>query len=134
MPTSKYRVSVTHFPNVARVEGLLVKVVRKAKKDPGDPERFRRVVYGFEVATFVVGDNTPSNPNRWEMVLPLPTGNAKKRVIAYDIEIVVLDNANNLLTSYTRRLKAPINLRIPPFIIIAGKPGPRIPPIPIKSK
>jgi hypothetical protein len=134
MPTSQYRVAVTHFANVARVEAILVKVVRKVKANPGDPERFRRVVHGYEVASFVVGDGTTANPNRWELVLPLPTGNAKKRVVAYDIEVFVLDNANNLLTSYCRRRKAPVNLRIPPFIIIAGPIKPVRPPITLKKK
>lgn len=126
MPTTKYRVAVTHGPGIARVEGLLVKIVKKVKANPADPDRFRRVICDFQGAAFV-GTGTVPDPFRWEMVLTLPTGKAKKRVVAYDVEVAVLDSSNALIDGFVRRIKAPLNIVFPPIIDIKI---PKIPGLP----
>ena len=126
MPTTKYRVAITHAAGIARVEGLLVKIVKKVKKDPGDPDRFRRVICDFQPAVFT-GTGTSADPFRWETVLTLPTGKAKKRVVAYDVEIVVLDASNGLIDGFVRRIKAPPNIVLPPIIVIDIPKIPRFP-------
>ncbi len=117
MAVSQFKVRINHSSGVARVEGLLVKVVLKPNHGPPKPDRFRRSVCDYQLAALVAGP-----PAFWEVILKLPTGKGKKGVVAYDIEIVMLDASNQIVDSFCRRRKKPLGIIFPPIVVRKPRP------------